>query len=101
MPESYDFAAISQRLEKLMRVKIKPNRVKSIYVNSSSHWQPRMTIEVGGWYANLESDSPREQVVAIFEATLFLVCTAERGLTSGMPYLFQRQDVREVKYYKE
>ncbi len=99
MPESYDFAAIRERLEKLLRHKIKPVQVRSIYINSSYHWQPSMTIEVGGWYANLEPESPSQQVLAIFDGTLFVVCTAERGMTSGMPYLYQRQDVREVKYF--
>ncbi len=57
-----------------------------------------MRIIVGQWYENLEPESPLEKVIAIFESTVFLVCTPQRGGEKGMPYFFHRQDVQKVEY---
>ncbi len=91
---------IIPRLEKMLRVKIQDRGIKAIHVNSRYHWQPKMRIEVGKYYSNLEFESPLEKVVAILEAPSFIVITEKRGLKEGMPYLFLREDVRKVEFYK-
>jgi hypothetical protein len=35
-------------------------------------------------------------VLAVFEAVSFIVCTPERGVETGLPIFFAREDVREV-----
>ncbi len=91
---------LRQKLEGGIGAKIKDKRIKAIKVNSAYHWQPPMYIEVGDYYRNLEKDSPYEQVMAIFESTLFLVCTLNRGIKNDMPYFFAREDVRQVIEWK-
>jgi hypothetical protein len=88
-------------LRKVMKVHVKDKRIKAITVNSANHWQPKMHIEVGRSYRNLEMDAPSETVTAIFESTVFYVCTATRGDMTGFPYLFARPDVRRVVPYEE
>ena len=88
-------------LRKTMKVNVKDKRIKAITVNSANHWQPKMHIEVGRSYRDLEMDSPREEVIAIFESSVFYVCTATRGDMVGLPYLFARPDVRLVVPYDE
>jgi hypothetical protein len=90
---------LAKRLEKELELTIRPKKIRAIKINSSNHWQPPMTITVGETARNLEKDSPAEEVVAIFEAVTFLVCTRERGGDSGLPYFFLREDVRRVWEY--
>ena len=88
---------LRQRLEKRLKLKIRRKRIKAIRVNSSFHWQPPLFISVGGLCANMEKDSPPEEIVAIFEHASFIVITPDRGLTDNtLPYFFARQDVKEV-----
>lgn len=94
-------AEIIPRLEKMLRVKIQDKGIRAIVVNSRYHWQPKMHIEVGKYYSNLEFESPLEKVVLILEAPSFIVITEQRGLKTGMPYLFLREDVRKVEFYTE
>ena len=85
------------RLEKRLKVKIRQKRIKAIQVNSSFHWQPPLYIAVDGLCANMEKDSPPEEIIAIFEHASFIVITPDRGLKDrSLPYFFARQDVREV-----
>ncbi len=88
-------------LRTTMKVKVKDKRIKAITVNSANHWQPKMHIEIGKYYRDLEKDAPREKVIAIFESTIFYVCTATRGDMAGFPYLFARPDVKLVVPYDD
>lgn len=92
---------LRKRLEKTLRVKIRPKTIKSIRVNPSNRFLPNMYIEVGKFCKNLEADAPVEEVVAIFDSTLFLVCTQNRGIEKGLPYFFARQDVYYVEEVKQ
>jgi hypothetical protein len=92
-------AVVKQRLEKLTRSKIRNKKIKSITVNPAHHSLPPMTITVGEKCKNLEPDSPAEEVLAIFEASAFLVCTENRGIDKGLPYFFVRADVRKVEEF--
>jgi hypothetical protein len=88
---------LRMRLEKRLKTKIRPKRIKAIRVNSSFHWQPPLFIAVGGMSSNMEKDSPPEEIIAIFEHASFVVVTPDRGYTDKtLPYFFARQDVKEV-----
>ena len=88
---------LREDLEKSLGAKIRPRKIKGSRVNSAYHWQPPLHIRVGGYCSDLEKDSPKEKIVAIFEATTFLVCTPERGLSGTLPYFFSKQDVQQVE----
>ena len=79
-----------------MRTKIRDKYIKAIHVNSAYHWQPPLYIEVGKQSQGLEIDSPKEMVIAIFDATVFLVVTERRGPGDTLPYFFSRTDVTRV-----
>jgi len=88
---------LRQHLQERLHLKIREKRIKAIRVNSGNHWQKPMRIEVGGWCANLEKDTPPEEILAIFEHASFVVITPDRGMKEGtLPYFFGRQDVRQV-----
>ena len=89
---------IRKYLEQLLGQKMKDKPVRAIGVNTRYHSQPKMLIEEGNFYSDLEPGAPRERVIAIFEAAFFCVCTASRGTGEGMPYLFHRQDVYHVEH---
>ncbi len=82
-------------------LEIRDRRIKSLNVNPSQHAQPPLHIVVGQTCAHLEPDAPPEKVLAIFDATVFLVCTATRGAGVGLPYFFARGDVRRVELFEE
>lgn len=90
---------IREYLEKLLKLKIRDRKIKSIRVNPRNRWQPQMQIEVGQSYQGLEPDSPSDEIIAIFETTVFCVCSRTRGGGKGMPYIFHRDDVIEVNDY--
>ena len=87
---------IRKRLEGLLNTKIKKRQIKAVELNSKYHWQANLYIEVGKSYSNLEPESPSEQVLAIFDATVFCIVTETRCLVKGLPYLFHREDVKKV-----
>jgi hypothetical protein len=89
---------IKTYLEKLLGQKMKDRHVRAIGVNASYHGTPKVLIEEGQTCRYLEPGAPAEQVLAIFEADFFCVCTASRGAGKGMPYLFHRHDVYRVIY---
>jgi hypothetical protein len=93
----FDRQQLIEYLEATLKAPIRPKRIKAITVNPSSHDLPKMRIEVGSYQANLESERSAELVIGIFETTLFVVCTPERGGLQGLPYFFARQDVRRVE----
>jgi hypothetical protein len=97
MLENKKLNELKERLEQKMGVKIRPNKIIAITVNPASHSLPKMHIVIGREYKNLEPDAPLEQVLAIFEATTFIVCTQNRGVEKGIPYFFAREDVRKVE----
>ncbi|UCD94844.1 MAG: hypothetical protein JSU69_01980 [Candidatus Zixiibacteriota bacterium] len=80
-----------------MRVKIRRKYIKSLYVNPTHQKLPKMHIEVSKSYRDLEPGTPPEEVIAIFESTVFLVCTRERGVENSLPYFFAREDIRRVE----
>ena len=92
-----EYTQLKKRLEKQLKVKIRDKQIQAIRVNSSFHWQPPLYIEVDGWCAKLEKDTPPEKIIAIFEHASFIVITPDRGLkVNTLPYFFARQDVQEV-----
>ena len=97
MLSSEELNKLREYLEKSLGAKIRPRKIKGIRVNSAYHWQPPLHIQVGGYCSDLEKDSPKEKIVAIFEATTFLVCTAERGVSETLPYFFSKEDVQRVE----
>ena len=92
---------VQRRLEKSLGAKIRARNIYSITVNPASHQMPKMKIEVGRSYKNLEPEAKSEKVLAIFESTTFLVCTQKRGLENGLPYFFARGDVVRVEEYPD
>ncbi|MEW5925114.1 MAG: hypothetical protein AB1746_14105 [Candidatus Zixiibacteriota bacterium] len=84
-------------LEKRLNIKIKKWRIKALTVIPANRQIPNMRIEVGQIYKNLEPNTPSEEVLAIFESVSFLVCAKNRGIDSGLPYFFAREDVRRVE----
>jgi hypothetical protein len=86
-------------LEKATGVKIRDRKIMSIGVNPRQRSAPRMIIRVGGKYGGLEPGAPEEEVLAIFESTLFFVCTAGRGTGGNPPYYFLREDVFSVEEF--
>ena len=92
-----EYNNLKARLEKQLKTKIRNKQIKAIRVNSSFHWQPPLYIEVDGWCADLEKDTPPEKIIAIFEHASFVVITPDRGMKeNSLPYFFARQDVQEV-----
>lgn len=96
-----DREQIKAYLENDLDMKVKARAIRCIDVNPSQHAQPPLHIEVGKLCANLEPEAPPERVLAIFDATVFLVCTATRGAGVGLPYFFAREDVRRVELFDE
>ena len=95
-----EYVNLKARLESELHVKFREKRIKALKVNSSFHWQPPLFIEVDGWCAMLEKDTPAEQIIAIFEHASFIVITAARGFAGNtLPYFFARQDVLQVIEY--
>ena len=93
-----DLMELREQLEKTLKARIKPRNIKAIRVNSASHFQPPMWIEVGKRARNLEPDAPSEEVIAIFESVSFMICTPTRGTANTPPYFFSREDVRQIVY---
>ncbi|UCC80760.1 MAG: hypothetical protein JSW64_05225 [Candidatus Zixiibacteriota bacterium] len=87
-------------LEKFMGVRIAKKRIKSIEVNPRQRSVPRMFVRVGEKYGGLEPGAPEEEVLAIFESTLFCVCTPTRGVDGTPPYYFLREDIVSVEEKK-
>lgn len=92
---------IRKYLEDDLDIKVKERLIRAINVNPSQHAQPPLHIVVGEVCAHLEPDAPPEKVLAIFDATTFLVCTETRGAGVGLPYFFAREDVRRVELFDE
>ena len=89
-----------QDLEKRLNIKIRKWHIRALTVFPANRQIPNMRIEVGQIYKNLEPDAPPEEVLAIFESVSFLVCTQNRGIETGLPYFFAREDVRRVETTK-
>ena len=97
MPDD-KYEAMRAAIEKLIGVKVSAKLINSISVNPRARQVPKMTIEVGGSYGDLEPTAPTEKVLAIYEATLFCVCTKSRDEIKAPPYFFLREDVFNVEY---
>jgi hypothetical protein len=95
-----EYDALKTRLERQLHVKLRDKRIKALKVNPSPHWQPPLFIEVDGWCAMLEKDTPAEKIIAIFEHASFIVITPDRGYQeNSLPYFFARQDIQQVIEY--
>ncbi len=91
---------IRSDLEKTIGVRISKKRIKSIGVNPRQRSIPKMVIRVGEKYSGLEPGAPEEEIIAIFESTLFCICTPSRGTGGNPPYYFLREDVFSVEEMK-
>jgi hypothetical protein len=92
------FEKMRAAIEKLIGVSVSSKKIKSIGVNPRARHIPKMTIEVSHTYNELEPKAPAEKVLAIYEATLFCVCTETRNGINAPPYFFLREDVFNVEY---
>ena len=91
------YLELKTRLRTELKLKIRDKKIKALKINSAFHWQPPLYIEVDGWCAKLEKDTPPEKIIAIFEHSSFIVITPDRGFQSGsLPYFFARQDIQQV-----
>lgn len=84
-------------LENSIGVAVRKKPIKAIGVNPRQRSVPKMIIELGKKYRGLEPGAPEEEVIAIFESTLFCVCTESRGTGGSPPYYFLREDVFSVE----
>ncbi len=96
-----DWEDIYEYLKGTMKAPLRERRIRGVVVNPANHWQPKMHIEVGKFYSDLEYGAPEEQVLAIFESTVFYVCTPTRGGGKGCPYLFAKEDVKKVAFFED
>ena len=87
---------LRRHLETTLNLTVHDRAIRAIRVNSAQHWQPPLYIEVGGSCANLERDAPAETILAIFEGSVFVVVTPQHDGTTKPPYLFAKEDVRQV-----
>ncbi len=79
--------------------RINSREIKAIWVYPRSEHKRinDIKIEVGKYLDNRMSDTPNEQVMAIFESNTFLVCTPNRGVLRGIPYLYGKDEVYKVE----
>ncbi len=84
------------RLQEKYGVPVRSRRIGAIRLNSAYRWQPPLHIRVGQYCGPLIQDGPAELVLAIFEATTFIVCTPDHGVEQGMPHFFAKEDVHQV-----
>ncbi|MEZ5360173.1 MAG: hypothetical protein R3F48_15255 [Candidatus Zixiibacteriota bacterium] len=101
MLDDQRYREIKEYLEKTLGHPIKDKKIAAIGVNPLYHGQSKRLIEVGYHYADLEPDSPSEQVIAIYETKLFCVVTEKRGACQGLPYFFTRDTIYDVKPMEE
>jgi hypothetical protein len=88
---------LREELSSRLNATLKSRRIRALDINSAYHWQPPLQIEVGRPCRYLEPDSEdAQEVLAIFESTVFLVVTSGHGVPDGLPYFFSREDVRRV-----
>lgn len=89
---------LAEYLKKLFGRPIKDKIVRSITANPPFHGLPTVHIEVGQLCTGMEPETPTEEVLAIFESESYLVVTASRGNGEGLPYIFPRSTIVDVKY---
>jgi hypothetical protein len=92
-----DREQIKGYLEEAFDMKIRDRAIRAIKVNPTQQALPPLDVRVGRPCANLEPGAASEEVLAIFDSTVFLVCTPSRGAGRGLPYFFAREDVRNVE----
>jgi hypothetical protein len=97
MSAEIDRAAVRNYLQQLTGARLHDREIKSIEVNPTQQALPPLRVEVGTVCSNLEPGAAPELVLAIFESTVFMVCTPTRGAGEGLPYFFAREDVRRVE----
>lgn len=95
-----EYQRIKKYLKEGLGIDIYKGRIRSIKVNPMQRWQPKLHIEVGKFYNDLNIERIPEQALAIFESMAFCVCTPENGGGKGQPYFFTRQEVLQVEREK-
>ena len=91
---------IRKFVEETMGWKVNSREIKAIWVHPRSEHKriyDDIKIEVGEYLDNRMSDTPNEKVMAIFESNTFLVCTPNRGVLRGIPYLYGKEEVYKVE----
>jgi hypothetical protein len=97
MLDNQKYQELKTYIEELTGHKVRHRKIQALGVNPLYHGQPKRLLEIGKYYAEMEPGAPPEQIVAIFETTLFCVCTPNRGAGKGLPYFFTRESVYVVK----
>jgi len=97
MPDAEEYESLKRYIEKLTGHRVRDKKIRALGVNPLYHGLPKRLLEVGKYYSELEPGSPPELIVAIFETSLFCVCTPERGAGQGLPYFFTRDSVYRVE----
>lgn len=87
---------LRRHLESILSAPVKKRRIRAILVNSGQRWQQPLFIEVGGTCAGLERNGSAETILAIFESSVFVVVTPDHDGVARPPYLFAKEDVRQV-----
>lgn len=97
MSDNTRYNEIKAYIENLTGHRVRDKKIRAIGVNPLYHGTPKRLLEVGHYYADLEPGAPSQKIVAIFETTLFCVCTPDRGAGIGLPYFFTRESVYRVE----
>jgi len=81
------------------------------FAQETTGWKPtkRRIFSIAYWfngkdcYAEVGKKDPdtHEEIIAILEATTFLVCTINRGVARGMPILVGKEEVYNVVDFEE
>ena len=95
-----EFEKLRRKLEEMFDERVSDRRILALRINSGYRWQPPLYVEVGQCCASLTPDEPPEMIVAIFESRSFLVCTPDHGVENGSPFIFTRDDVKQVIFMK-
>jgi hypothetical protein len=77
---------------------VSSRKIKAIWVNTGRYGDIQITL--GDNLDSRISDMHGETVLAIFESTTFLVCTPNRGVQHGLPYLFAKNEVVKVEEFE-
>ena len=91
---------IRKFVEETMGGKVNSREIKAIWAHPRSGHKRiygDIKIKVGNYLDNRMSDTPNEKVMAIFESNTFLVCTPNKGVLRGMPYLYGKEEVYKVE----
>ena len=88
--------------EETLGWKVSKKKIKAIWVYPKGRYDDigKLKIEVGKLIDSRMTDTPNENVMAIFESNAYLVCTFNRGGARGAPYLYGKEEVFEIEEFK-